>query len=59
MREGVTHTGKIVRVHDIVCFPPFHVLQRLAYVLSDLPVDAYGLAARRHDGDQAGNAVHD
>jgi PAS domain S-box-containing protein len=24
-----------------------------------LPVDAFHLAARRHDGDQAGNAVHD
>src|SRR6201988_2647765 len=41
LREGVTHTGKILMIHDIVYGAQLHNLRRIAYMISLQPNDPF------------------
>ena len=46
-------------MRDIARFPVLQLLQRLAVVVKDLPVDKFHLPRGRKGRDQPRNAVHD
>ena len=59
MGEVLDGAWTILRIRGIGRFPALQLLQRLAVVLKDLPVDKFDLAAGRKGRDQPRNAVHD
>src|SRR5918996_6218992 len=59
MGEMLDGAWKILRMRGISGFPALQLLERLAVVLKDLPVDKFDLPGGREGRDQPGNAVHD
>ena len=57
--KDLDHARQVLGMNRPIGAPLLHRLQWLAAVLDELVVDDVDLAARRQDGDQAWNGVHD